>query len=464
MANGQPDLVSPEDVRHVEFTEARRGYDRDEVHVFLDRVIVTLEELGRRLRSARQASGTVSPAPVSSGADVALHDPDGAAQRLLAAAQRTADQLIHEAGAQATAFSAEADQYATRVRRDADDYSAGVTGQADEHAALIRATAADEARRAAEELRAGLVDEIHDLEDVREALANDRALLESHLAAQRQKLQQVLASLQVAVEDGVTGLEMDEPPAMSGASLADVNFIETAPYADEPAFGSYDADATVQARSVFEGDDAPGFLSADAPTAPVEVYTDDLLEGLDDDVPYDDDDEEIDEDGDGDEDDTSGVGGSFGASLSRDFGDDDLAPAPRGGFFDDGLDDELDAPETPIFGQSADADDDDEDDFEPTAHERSIFDIDAERFDEPTLAVPVLDLDLDDEEGDDALRAAPMTRGAGEGDSGFFDELRAPASDDLFGAVDDDTDAALAAFFDQDEDEEDERWRRRFGR
>jgi DivIVA domain-containing protein len=441
MANGQSDLVSPDDVRHVEFNEARRGYDRDEVHAFLDRVILTLEELGRRLRAARQSGS--STASASAPAEAGLHDPDGAAQRLLAAAQRTADQLVHDAGTQATQLSAEADQYAVRVRRDADDYAAGITGQADEHAALIRATAADEARRVAEELRAGLVDEINDLEALRDSLLGDRHSLESHLSSQRARLGEVLAALQLAIEGGVGELELDAVPELSGASAADAAAVTASagstapPMTDSSVSSVFDTAGDEPGFLDVGADDGADFFGSSASAAP--TYHDEADDDIDD---------EID--------------GGYATSSSHDTREHPFISADEsaetGGFFhaDDDLDD--DDEEAPIFGEAARrADGGDDMAFEPRPHERSIFDIEAERFDEPTLAVPMLDLDLDDDDPEPAPPSPPGEAG------GFFDELRAPAADDLFGEADEDTDAALAAFFDQDEDEEDERWRRRFG-
>ena len=69
---------------------------------------------------------------------------------------------------------------------------------------------------------------------------------------------------------------------------------------------------------------------------------------------------------------------------------------------------------------------------------------------EDTMAVPVIDLDVDDDDGfaDD------------EGDGGFLDELRG-GSDQGLGPVDDDTDAALGVL--RPDDDDDQSWRRRFG-
>jgi cell division initiation protein len=104
--------LRPEDIERQTFKERFKGYDMDEVDRFLDRVVAEFralsderDELARRLEQRPETSG---------GEDAAL------LQRALITAQRTADQLVDDAGAEAERIRlqarAEADAELGRLR------------------------------------------------------------------------------------------------------------------------------------------------------------------------------------------------------------------------------------------------------------------------------------------------------------------------------------------------------------
>lgn len=163
--------LGPADVREVEFTLARRGYDEKQVDDFLDGVVAALEERDAALAEARQRTG--SPAP-GGAAGTAGTEPRDRHRRdavdLLALAQRTAQEHVEEAEATAAELLATA-------RREAEV----VTAAAREEAERLHADATVQHREALDSLHR----ERHDIEqrlaDARRLLEKSRAELETYL-------------------------------------------------------------------------------------------------------------------------------------------------------------------------------------------------------------------------------------------------------------------------------------------
>ncbi len=102
----QTQQLTPETIKQVGFTRVRRGgYDAQEVDLFLHRLIEILESSPELFSQNNHES--------SDG----LRDPEGAAQRLLSAAQRTADSVINDAREQAEHLLASAEAQADNVKR-----------------------------------------------------------------------------------------------------------------------------------------------------------------------------------------------------------------------------------------------------------------------------------------------------------------------------------------------------------
>ncbi len=216
-------------VEDADFSQRLRGYDMDEVDQFLESLAQDIGRLERELALARQELESPRPEPaageappevappveapaavtVRDGASASLHDPDGAVQRMLAIAQRTADEAIRESKIEANRVVAEAELRANTT-----------VATAEEQRDAILAEAANEARRVAEATRRPLVEEIAKLEGSRDSLERDVSLLERHLAQQRSQLSASVKRLQQLLEDP-DSFKIDKAPETSGATLPD---------------------------------------------------------------------------------------------------------------------------------------------------------------------------------------------------------------------------------------------------
>jgi DivIVA domain-containing protein len=460
--------LTPEDVRTVSFKHMRRGgYDPQQVDTFLDRVVaVFTTRIGEAMIAPpavvepiktidddllvdldpdpietvtplaevepepvvdpvqvvadlvpvvpepeqEPEPVAVAPEPVvsaptpSPGGGHTLHDPEGAAQRLLAAAQLAADSLAADAGTYALGVRSEADAYAATARTEADEYSAAVTAAAEAQASAIREVAADEARRVAEEARTGVINEIGELEVQKRSLEAQKSLLETEVDAERARILTIIDDLRAAVSADGDPPQPPPPPPPSAAAAAAVPdvasevevageveeaFAET-PVEAAPTASDADVNAAAEEGDVADDDNDDGSL------APV-IKLGEAGSSLGDEVDV-----------------TGAVARSVFDTDPGDGGDDTSA---------DWLDD---APEAAQATAS-----------QPQG---AIFDIEAEAGD-ATQAIPAVDA----------------------GDR-FFDELREAETDDGLGPLDEDTDAALSAFFDDDNGTTDEgRWGSRFG-
>jgi DivIVA domain-containing protein len=453
--------VTAQDIRNVGFTRVKKGYDVEEVNGLLEQVSATLDALARaegarRAAAASEPSNDETPAP--------LHDPEGAAQRLLAAAQRTADSMTADADEYAERVRreaddyvrserAEADDYASRVKPEADDYAESARSAADAHAETVTAAAdahaetvtaaaerqaasllsaaAEEAREAAEEARSVLVEDMATLQSERDALRGDVDQLGAYVKSERDRLLASLEDIRSVVASGE--FDWHEDLEISSVGVSDLVI----------------GDDDLSDDDSFLPDDNS---SADA--VPIDSAVDEVAdEGAD-----------------------ESASNAADLTLDIDLGEPDAAvfdltsPAERleesdelsAGLsvfdiqseFDENLDSD------PKWLEDLSSDDDGE---EPeagiddvTIAAASIFDIEAagsaEPADEGDLGGPptqALQLDID---------------GRGEGDR-FFDELhQVDAEEDTLGPLDEDTDAALSAFFEPEDDEDVEsRWRDRFG-
>ncbi len=440
------------DVRAVQFTQVKKGgYDTQEVDNFLDQVVALMTAPVRPAppvdaapdgsASVPASAGAVdlgfddlvgeppaavaptpipvtepapspvapAPTPVAQPVQAAdpvvasapqLHDPGGAAQKLLAAAQQTADILTVEA----ETAKREADEYALATRTEADEHAARVTATAETQAAAIREVAAEEARRMAEEARAAVVDDIAALEAQKLELSGTISELESVVAAERSEL---LAAID-ALRDRVAA---ELPSAANHAAPGD----------------EFDDDAEI-VESIEEEVDAA--FSAEpldtdmAPTEPAAVAAEPEPVAVEPEPVV-------------DEPEPEPVAVEPEPVVEASEAVPDAAAEASRSVFD------------LVEDTAAEADTDwiDQDlpgTAEPTseAASGSLFDIEA-------------DPDWQDAKGG--------TQPGGSGES-FFDELRQADNEGGFGPLDDDTDAALSAFFEGDEpDSQNGRWRDRFG-
>jgi cell division initiation protein len=159
------DEVSPALIRDVEFSTELRGFNKDEVDDFLDRVAAGVEALQQQLRQALERAARAEQLAAEAA------DTDQALRRTLVMAQRAADMAV-----------AEANEEAARIR-----------AAAEEEAAAIVARAEAEAQRVAAEAQAALRADIARLESARSALEADIAALAAYLDGERARLRRQLA-------------------------------------------------------------------------------------------------------------------------------------------------------------------------------------------------------------------------------------------------------------------------------
>lgn len=228
-------------IPEIRFDEEMRGYNKNQVDRVLenlaplaDEVDVLLDRLNEAERRAATAeaklvdrSGPPSaadPMPVAAAAPIiAPADFDETLSKTLLLAQRTADTTVNEANEQAIRIrtSAEAEAAAARdkaasdsaqarqeIERDRGDVIRQANAEASTMVDAARSTIDAKIRAAEQELvdaheatRAGLLEQIAELQRTRDALAVDVDHFEGHLAARRETIREALAELSTVIDD-----------------------------------------------------------------------------------------------------------------------------------------------------------------------------------------------------------------------------------------------------------------------
>lgn len=128
-----------------EFKTVAKGYDPEEVDVFLDDICDQFDEMENEIKSLRaslakaQAAAAPAPAPVVAAPAARADDSSEAAQRLLRNAQRVSDETIADARSEANKIVADAKAKADSMLQDAQTESARLQGSLD----TLRAAAND---------------------------------------------------------------------------------------------------------------------------------------------------------------------------------------------------------------------------------------------------------------------------------------------------------------------------------
>src|SRR5438552_6566755 len=168
--------LTPQQLCEVEFSEQWRGYSRDQVDDFIERVAAAVSTLQDRLRKMTERAVRAEQRALEG------NEADGAARRTLVLAQRTADATV-----------AEARETAARVIAQAQEEARAIILVA-ENSVETEASAPPTARA-----------EIADLEVTRSRLQADVAALESHVTDRRARIKGLLDELQRRVDDGLEG-------------------------------------------------------------------------------------------------------------------------------------------------------------------------------------------------------------------------------------------------------------------
>ncbi|MBV8986560.1 MAG: DivIVA domain-containing protein [Acidimicrobiia bacterium] len=228
--------LSPQQLCDVEFSEQWRGYNRDQVDDFIERVAAAVSQLQERLKKMTERAVRAEQRGQEGS------EADGAARRTLVLAQRTADATIAEAK----------------------DTAARLVAQAQEEARAI-ILAAESSASAVSSVEPTARAEIADLEVTRSRLQADVAALESHVTDRRARIKSLLDELTLRVDEGFDGRIAQWPSA--GDSPVGDDFAD-----DTDDLGDVD-DVIV----LDDGDDVSDAMSNDVDTASADQVADDDL-------------------------------------------------------------------------------------------------------------------------------------------------------------------------------------------
>ncbi len=181
----QSKKLTPEILQRVRFSRVKKGgYDTQEVDLFLHQLVEAV------------SADPELFVPTTEGAiHNELHDPEGAAQRLLSAAQRTADSVVSDAHEQAKHLLNSAEAQADNIKR------------------LVT----EEARSMAEKSQQELKDTLSALEEEKNRLEQRCDYLEGQLHAGKDQLLATVEEMRRTIEDrdlsfGLTEEELIYPP------------------------------------------------------------------------------------------------------------------------------------------------------------------------------------------------------------------------------------------------------------
>ncbi len=252
-------------LQQVSFRESWRGYDPDQVDAYVDQVskavawaqreIATLAE---RVEAAETRSDEISDPQPEIPASGVSQTPEGLA-RTLALAQSAADEAVAEARQQAEQMVAEAESQAGATIAGATADALQTRSEADEYAestfANVEKLVREREAAAATAERDKYVSEIAELTAHRALLAEDLELLERHVGEQRQAIERSLSKLTDLVMSPET-FRMDSGPAseVAESELGDAVEAETSDAALGDSDDSDGSDADDEER-VGESDD-----------------------------------------------------------------------------------------------------------------------------------------------------------------------------------------------------------------
>lgn len=178
-------MLTPADIDKKQFTTTRikEGYDQAEVDEFLDRVVVDYARTVELLRDANGRAERLKTALEATSDAPTQMLPTTGAERILVAAQRTAELVEAEAREEADRIVREAGGKAAQVIEEADEAARKIRYQVDAEVSVARTNARDELNQIAAQ-RDQLKDEIAQLEEARR---QHRSWLQATLAQMDEK-------------------------------------------------------------------------------------------------------------------------------------------------------------------------------------------------------------------------------------------------------------------------------------
>jgi cell division initiation protein len=254
------DELSPVYLREgVEFSVKLRGYDLEQVDDFLDRMADGIESLQQQLRRTTERAVRAEQLAADNA------ETEQALRRTLVVAQRTADEVIAEAEADAGRRREEAEATARSI--------------------IVAAEA--EAARLASEAQRTLRDDIAALERARDALQADVDALDRHVAEERERLRRLAdGDLVVAPAPAPTDLDVPPEPVVPEPVVAEavhaVDAVDVEPVADDVVVTESDPADSDVALDLDIPDDAS---SIDATAPHDDPFLAELRKASDDDAP-----------------------------------------------------------------------------------------------------------------------------------------------------------------------------------
>jgi cell division initiation protein len=189
--------LTPQQLCDVEFSEQWRGYSRDQVDDFIERVAAAVSTLQDRLRKMTERAVRAEQRAQEG------NEADGAARRTLVLAQRTADATVAEAKETSARLIAQAQEEARAI--------------------ILAAETSVETMPTAEPTARA---EVADLEVTRSRLQADVAALESHVTDRKARIKDLLDELQRRVDDGLDGRIAQWPTPDDSRILTDEPYID----------------------------------------------------------------------------------------------------------------------------------------------------------------------------------------------------------------------------------------------
>lgn len=196
--------LHPDAIKSAQFGTGFRGYDQDEVRVFLlqvadevRRLLTVQRDLERRLDSAEAAARKAEPH------DLDLHE----VSTLLG---EEAARVLETARAGAAEIQSRADEYAARTRRDADEHAQATRSEAERYVVDLRRTADSEA----DELRAQAdADAMEARRLANEEAANVRAEADRYASQVRQEVDEEVGALRAEAAENAARIRQDAEEA-----------------------------------------------------------------------------------------------------------------------------------------------------------------------------------------------------------------------------------------------------------
>ncbi|MGB1505028.1 MAG: DivIVA domain-containing protein [Acidimicrobiales bacterium] len=195
----------------VEFRERFRGYDVAEVDAYVGRVARAVAAAQGRITELQQR---VDAAEARKAENPAETDSAEMVSRVLVLAQRTADAAVAEAQDEAAALLDRAQAEAVAVRSEADEHASRVRAEVETDRRRAAAAAEAAAAEAIAHERARVSEAIAELEQHRAFLTEDIDILERHL----EECRSILASSLVGLSDLLESPELFRVPAMPALS------------------------------------------------------------------------------------------------------------------------------------------------------------------------------------------------------------------------------------------------------